>query len=441
MSTIPKSCRYIDVITDAGEERDDEVGCAFLNSICCKRKDIQVRVFCTNPKGKARLIGMIGEVSENYELYDFTEENFVQRDFAHALYHSILPLPLLIQIGPVMPHYIDMCTKYADSASFAYILLGELGKTLNSNKSAKDVADMFFTKALQSRCVHTRGGDGAPNFTVSDLASIASSDSPLVDHVLKIGFRNTMGRAGAFAGKFVAHLVSAFDGGANYQTCKRIAEQLGIESHPETWDDYNDTTRDERSRGDEDEHIRRRSIMRIVDRYISDLCKASGIGLVINEDGSTNSIRGVSHMQIRNGYAYILDTMNQAFGFPIDFFASQTPDGKWDKRWEFSPEYHGVFNSTYSEFQDEHIHTQVMTSYENWKKLMKKNPHTPTTPAYDVVAIRLGIEWVCSKYDYRFKSELFEELSSTDKHAELLLSKTVKNDGVERILTSPLPGS
>jgi len=433
MTTIPK-CKYIDVITDAGEECDDEVGCVFLNSVCRKRKDIQVRVFCTNPKGKARLISMIGEVSENFELYDFTEENFVQRDLANIVYHG--PLPLLIQIGPVMPQYLEMCGKYADSSSFMYLLLGELGKTLNSNKSAKGVADLFFAKARQSRCVHTRGGDGAPNFTVSDLASIASPDSPLVDHVLKIGFRNTMGRAGAFAGKFVAHLVSAFDGGANYQTCKRIADQLGIESHPETWDEL--------ACCGEDEHTRRRSIMRIVDSYIADLCKAPGIGLVINEDGTTNSIRGVSHLQIRNGYAYILDTMNQAFGFPIDFFASQTPDGKWDTRWEFSPEHDGVFNSTYSEFKDEDIHTQVLASYENWKKLMKENPDTPTTPAYDVVAIRLGIEWVCSALTnsgYRFRSGWFTELKSTDKHAELLLHDTVKSDGIERILTAPLPSA
>lgn len=410
---------YYDLISDAGEECDDELAIAFLRARCIYDTNLHVRVFCTNPIGKKNIIRMIGDSLANFELLDFTKDTFVQRNTGKKM-------PILVQIGPVTPEHIDMCDKYVKSGPFAYILLGELGNTLNSNKTAQKVAEFFITNSSHSTCIHTKGGAGAPFFTVGGLSSLSGPNGPLIEHMLKIGFRNTMGRAGASAGKFVAHLVAMFDGGANYQTCKRIADQLGIKSAPETW-----------NKADDPVNKRHETIMAIVDSYITDLRKAPGIGLDVNDDGSTNSIRGVTHDQIRHGYAFILDTMNQAFDFPIDFFASQTPDRQWDKRWEFV-QGGDKFTATYTTNED--TNKQVERAYDNWNELMKSNSTTETTPAYDLVAVRYGLEWCYSaERSPRFTCDWFQELSSTARHVEVVLKQSVRNLGVERLLTAPFP--
>ena len=58
------------------------------------------------------------------------------------------------------------------------------------------------------------------------LSKIFGKDHPIVSHMIKIGWRNTVGRAFPFAGKFVAHLVAARANAANYQTVYGLVEQL-----------------------------------------------------------------------------------------------------------------------------------------------------------------------------------------------------------------------
>ena len=153
-----------------------------------------------------------------------------------------------------------------------------------------------------------------------------------------------------------------------------------------------------------------------------------GCGLIINADGTTNSTRGVTHTEIRTGYAYIIDTMNRAFDFPIDFFASQTPDRKWDKSWEFAPDGE-KFSSTYSDADSESTHAHVVSAYKKWTILMKENRNIGTTPAYDVVAIRYALDAMRDTTDERFDI-LSISTSPSRTIQEVVLRPSVRDKGL-----------
>ena len=422
---------YIDVVTDLGEECDDEVACLMLYDRCARDKNLFARIFFTNPAGRSLFIQLLEErlILPNCKLLQFRKSTFKS---------NTGPDPtLLLQIGPIASKHLGTCKEYT-TKPFHYILLGEKGKTLNSNGDALSVATLFSTRATRVLIVATRGGAGAPKFTMSSLKFLGGKDSEIVKHVVKIGFRNSVGRACVNGGNYVAHLVAAHEKGANYQTVKSIAEHLNAESckqsnqyiKPTEWKCFNTPSLElhvepyNLSQQDSDawhcfESYRQRSIMRVVDKYITGLVDN---GLVEDKDGLIGP-KKVTLAEIKEGYAFILDVLHQEFGIPIDLFCSQSPSREWLTTWDFqkdSPE----FEETYSGISD--THTDMLLAYDRWRHCLSLSPHMELTPAYDCIAMLAAFDF--------FKGTLHEHFETDIGSGEILLQKSVLDKGLEVLL-------
>ena len=363
--------KFIDIVTDLGEECDDEAACLHLYNLCAHNPDMFARVFFTNGNGKAMFVELLEGKPElpNFKIFDFNDATFKANKGDQKT--------LLLQIGPIHVSQIEIVKAYA-AKPYDYILLGEIGSTLNSSKDAETAADFLLTASAWGVCIATRGGEGAPPFTVADLAPLGGPDSAIVNHCIKIAFRNTVGRASAAAGQGVAHLVAAHSMGANYQTAVSIAKHLDMEPFKET------------------SKARDASIESVVRSYVDGLVAH---GLVVAADGSTNSPRGVTISEINNGYTFILDTLNQAFGVPLDFFASQTASREWGKEWEFAAD-SPRFGATFSGIPE--THELMQTAFNTFNAVVKANPSMPLTPAYDCVAIAAAVDYFHGTLTQRF---------------------------------------
>lgn len=385
---MPACRKVIDVITDLGEECDDEAACLWLYNLCTQNSMLIARVFFTNKIGILNFKQLLEGRKEipNFHMFDFNAETFTPYEV-----DRLWPT-LLVQISPIKSCHLDICQKYSTKA-FDYILLGELGNSLNSNNDARVVATFLLSKADYGVCVATRGGQGAPNFTVADMEHLGGIESEIVKHIIKIGFRNSVGRAGAAGGKNVAHLVAAHEIGANYQTVVSIAKTLGIESKPDMWGEVAVAPC---SRSSSNKMERQSNIMCIVKQYFEELLDH---GLVVKSDRSTNAKGGVSVNEIQCGYAFIIDVLNQAFDVPIDFFSSQTPSRDWHKQWDFkkkSPH----FKQTFSGIVD--MQSRMLTAYAKFCTQVR-DKNLELTPAYDVVAIAAALDYFNGTLSDRFQ--------------------------------------
>ena len=331
------------------------------------------RVFFTNKDGQAMFAQLLeGKPAlANFKTFAFNEVTFKP--------NKVSQKTLLVQIGPIRESQFEIVQAYAVKP-FDYILLGEIGKTLNSSKHkhAQAAAEFLLKTSFWGVCIATKGGEGAPPFTIADLAPLGGADSAIVNHCIKIAFRNTVGRASAAAGQGVAHLVAAHSMGANYQTAVSIAKHLDMEPFKET------------------SKARDASIESVVRSYVDGLVAH---GLVVAADGSTNSPRGVTISEINNGYTFILDTLNQAFGVPLDFFASQTASREWGKEWEFAAD-SPRFGATFSGILE--THELMQTAFNTFNAVVKANPSMPLTPAYDCVAIAAAVDYFHGTLTQRF---------------------------------------
>lgn len=412
MAIAPK---FMDIVTDLGEECDDEVACLLVYKRCAAEHTLFVRIFFTDPKGRGNFMELLDgkPMLPNLQLLAFTEDTFKSNENQ----------TLLVQIAPINKKYGLFCTEYAKKP-FDYILLGELGSTVNSKGDAEEVATMFITASTSGMCVETRGGEGAPKFSVGGLYPLGDEDSPIVEHVLKIGFRNSVGRASATGGAWIAHLVAADRVGANYQTCRAIAKSMKIVSDPNNWSDYITTP------PVTFEDYRRRFIMTVVEKYLVKL-KKNGLQ-EIKRGGETNNTHRVTFSQIREGYAFILDVLNQAFDVPIDFFSSQTADRKWHPQWEFN-ESSPAFEQEFSGQDD--IHERMKTAYSEWKTTLTKKPSMETTPAYDIVAIVCAEDFLeCQRDRNRTSLSRFDILGESSNFTRLILNADVKKRGLKALL-------
>lgn len=361
----------IDIVTDVGEETDDEVTCLHLYNICEHNRSMIARVFFTNKAGQTMFKRLLGERPDlpNFSTFDFNERTFEPNT----------EKTLLVQISPIPRAQFNIVQAYATKQPFDYILLGELGTTLNSSKrnGADQAATFLLDEAAWGVCVATGGGSGAPPFTVAGLKSVGGVDSAIVNHCLAIAFRNTVGRASSTGGRFVAHLVAKDKMGANYQTALSISKRMGLTSRRKPSSD---------------------KVKKVVDSYIAALQEGDPespeSALVVKyDDDSTNSVRpGITLQKIKDGYTFILETLHQAFGVPVDFFASQTPSQKWAPQWEFQPE-SPRFEATFSGIRGTEIHAQMRKAFDKFSAVAKEDPDMPLTPAYDCVALAAAFDY------------------------------------------------
>ena len=310
------------IITDHGEECDDEVMC-IMADILHKKGLIDVRFLFTTKKArfseqKSKFKGWGGDESLVLSLHEEKDrESFVKflNDTSGGTSKTVL-----LQSGPIHDDQLSG-TKWRPKltkGSYDYVLVGTLGNTLNSDskKHAAAPAEYFLANANKKIIVDTMRGKGAFKFSYAALDKVLSGHpgkDELIDHVCKIGWRNTVGRASPSLGKIVAHLV-AKDVGANYMTIKAMNKALG---------------------GGELKAPKGGEAEKLALKYLNSL-KKSKYALTVDENGVTNKeVNGnkISAKSIVDGYAEILEFLKQKFGVPYVFLDSGGPEN-WNPQWE-----------------------------------------------------------------------------------------------------------
>jgi hypothetical protein len=292
---------------------------------------------------------------------------------------------VVLQIGPVhnAAHgVIDVPDKKYD-----WYLVGTIGGTLNSKGDAQENAEILRDSAQSAYIVDTARGKGAFPFTYNQLIAALSGRitrgqlEKIAEHVIKIGWRNTVGRANPFVGKFISHLVVK-NVGANYKTVDTVlrACRSPEEIAEESWasaaatrlaenylarlqttapdlldpsydevkmkqnnDEVDDEVDDDNDEVDDGTLKTFRLIDSPKDTAVQEGAVQFGVPhtdvkpqkfrLLVDKEGNTNSVARVTADQIVEGYTFILVVLNKLFGVPIEFFESGQP-GKWQPQWE-----------------------------------------------------------------------------------------------------------
>ena len=295
------------IVTDFGEECDDEVTVALAPKSAQfvftdkANFDKQVSVYESFGGDKTR----VHQVEELWSLFKDDKAN------------------IILQIGPV--HSKDHGDLVVPSGKvYEYHLVGVIGTTLNSKGEAKGNAEVLLAGAEKKFIVDTDGGKGAFPFTYSNLNKALSGRIPpkelsaLCEHVIKIGWRNTVGRASPSIGKFISHLVVR-DSGANYATVQKVLNSClkASEATEMTLLAARDGT------------VKKAELL--ANHYFEEMLKGN---LTLNADGNTtNSIRGATKKGIIEGYTFILVVLNKLFGVPVEFFESGG-GGRWKPEWD-----------------------------------------------------------------------------------------------------------
>jgi len=294
------------IITDFGEECDDEVTVALApktTQLVFTDKvnfDKQVSVYKSFGGDKSR----VHPVEELWSLLKADKRN------------------VILQIGPI--HSKDHGDLIVPPGTvYEYHLVGVIGTTLNSKGDAKSNAEALKAGASKKSIVDTDGGKGAFPFSFSHLNKALSGRIPdkelsaLSEHVIKIGWRNTVGRASPSIGKFISHLVVR-DSGANYATVQNVLNSClsASEATEMTLMAARDGT------------VQKAEAL--ANHYFSKMLEGN---LVLGPDGNTtNSIRGATKKGVIEGYMFILVVLNKLFGVPVEFFESGG-GGRWKPEW------------------------------------------------------------------------------------------------------------
>ena len=309
------------IITDFGEETDDEITLIMADILRKSGLIFDARFLFTTKKErfseqKTKFNGWGGDESLVLSLHEEEDrESFVKflNDTPGGTSKTVL-----LQIGPIHDNQLSE-TKWRPvltKGSYDYVLVGKLGGTVNSRRDGKVPAEQFLANANEKIIVDTMNGKGAFKFSYVALDKVLSNHpgkDKLIDHVCKIGWRNTVGRASPSLGHYIAHLV-AKDAGANYMTIKAMNEVLG---------------------GGELKAPKGGKAEQVARKYLNSLKKSEN-ALTVDKHGVTNKeVNGIkiTAQSIVDGYAEILECLHQHFGVPYVFLESGAPEN-WNPQWE-----------------------------------------------------------------------------------------------------------
>ena len=370
----PSKKTIVTIITDLGEECDDEVTvfCAILYAQ--KKDDHYFQIIFTDPEYKKKLEYAGINPEGTYKNVNFIEGNPPNLDFDQAGKKRSESLKLfetdkLLQIGPIHPDnrvltmFINHMTM-ENKKKFDYFLLGKLGTT-NSPKNSYNIIKQIVDKSKNFYIIDTDRGLGAPQFDYKTLGNILSQAFPqekkskrqaksrkkedlnyhqLLEHVMNIGFRNTVGRPSY---RPVGISLASYPSGANYKTVYNQVKVIKGNNDGVQWADKNE------------------KIKKLADDYAGD-----------SEITDYNNYI--------EGFGYIVFNLNKYYGVPIKNYISGGP-GNWEPLWNY------LF---YDENPD--VDTMVDTNIivekneleeplNNFKEQAKIG--VPLTPAYDCVGL------------------------------------------------------
>jgi len=216
------------VITDPGEEVDDEAAVFYLEQQELKL-DCDIHYICVGPeKGRSRvrvnrLKEMVTVRCPDERIHTIEEwlcpsfPAFEVRNYANVR---------ILQIGPIANKWLPSVKAYTDylkgeGVTYDYYLQGALGSTTNSKDGQSEKTAMLLRDRARAEMVVI----GAPyeKFTYEIAMSYPEK---LKNEILRIGFKNTVGRADPQSAplRYTAHLVGP--GGANYETAKSIYDGI-----------------------------------------------------------------------------------------------------------------------------------------------------------------------------------------------------------------------
>ncbi|KAK3234651.1 hypothetical protein CYMTET_55201 [Cymbomonas tetramitiformis] len=229
-------------ITDFGEDADDEVFLVILCGLWLRHNmGITLHICFTHPDflGQLRKLRAFLDLPDPLEvgdLSDFTTKNIIVFDVQQVAVPCVNlakgPLDVFI-IGPLYDRY---CEYVQDLVKKAHAMLREPpryflgGDTRGSALNYKpEISAQFFDDACKWKgecyAIDYAGGQACSSFHLQNLSSVRTNrdskpvfNSAIVAHVLKIAFRNTVGRASPRADNFVIGLLLPNGKGANYNT-------------------------------------------------------------------------------------------------------------------------------------------------------------------------------------------------------------------------------
>jgi len=409
----------LDILTDFGEETDDEVAVTAACLIALTDNTMQLNIMFLDEDPTAQKKNLEAFL----DLDDWSRVEKAANIAFYSRYEGLLKLEQLavsakemnsagkkhyvLQVGPIhgKPAGFDAYTSALMDVSYSYALVGTMGNTLNSKGTAEKAAAMkLWQHATSKAIVDTARGAGAFKFSYSVMKKFFEGKHALLDHVVKIGFRNTVGRADSKSGKFVANLVATQKSSANYQTVKSVEKSVGACTSATTFGITD---------GEEE------GIAKVVNQYYKALTEAGAPleecdtllaeskalgddwkavhescevyrirGMFCNSSGKLNAPGNPTADQVKEGYAFILKTLKEQFNVPIDLIVSGKA-GAWEKTWDgidkkssavvpFKPQYSGIADDTFNEM--------VRKSFKTWKKKVE-TCDIPMTPNYDSVGL------------------------------------------------------
>jgi hypothetical protein len=451
-----KKSWVLDILTDFGEETDDEVMVTAACLIALKDNTMQLNIMFLDKDPTAQkknLQAFLGpdwfgvKAAANIDFYSSHEgmPKFEGLAVSAKEMKSAGKKHYVLQVGPIheSPDGFKAYTDVLKSMPYSYALVGTMGNTLNSQRDAETAAKTLWDGAEKKTIVDTAKGRGAFKFSYSAMKRFFKGKQALLDHVVKIGFRNTVGRAGSSGGKFVANLVATQDTSANFQTVKSVAEVLKQKQEDDVAPSAitaKDTAKDNTA-----------AINKVVNSYYDDLTKGfvplkecdelvDSFEVKVHGDGWESEKKAVCSMcseacfvdkeppnlvsatrkqgicpacggfayccfaheagklngpgnptkeQVKDGYRFILKTLNEEFDVPIDLIVSGKP-GQWEKTWDGIDKVEVPFKPRYSDAHD-NFNDKMRRSFQIWTTKVE-DYDLQMTPNYDSVGLIYALQ-------------------------------------------------
>ncbi|KAK3288853.1 hypothetical protein CYMTET_3677 [Cymbomonas tetramitiformis] len=223
----------------------------------------------------------------------------------------------VLQIGPI-PNgdAVEVANKFKSVNTFILGGVATGGMTNMKKGYSDDAPRLLCRKAKRMYEVDYERGNAVPYNKRSQLNACGiDPESALMRHVIKIGWRNTIGRASYEAGKFVAPLIST--AGANY----RAVTQMWKEMHSEGAD--TDIVFQEKDTS------RYKECVQIADLYVSLLENYAAPPSIALQFASSDFIRE----SLVGNYAEMLLKLAIMFDVPVQMWGSGKA-GAWEKMWD-----------------------------------------------------------------------------------------------------------
>jgi len=306
------------IITDHGEECDDEITLQIANILNYYGINVTLCFTNSNEIEKQKYINWSKEISQTSKLKTkicrIFDNNTKETDIFSGN-RNVIYLCGPLHTNNNTHKEIFLKLKSFNTYSYEYYQLGLPG-TLNCKGDAEDTALYLFNNAQIKYLIDTKRGKGAPHFNVNMLKELFGNTS-LIEHVIKIAWRNTVGRADSkiIPGKFIAHLIAESEYGANYQLILNLENTLKLHNVKKI------NIIDSKI-----SYI----IQETIDNYIYNLYNTGKT----NAFNGTNSVVGknITKTSIENGYKFILSVLYEYFDvYPI-LFISGSPEN-WHPQW------------------------------------------------------------------------------------------------------------